>query len=43
MVCFVDGVEVYSACVEDFPQAEDIYHIHEAIDPLLDNEECSFY
>ena len=43
MTCFVNGNEVYSVCVEDFPQAESIYEIHDAIAPLFVDEECSFY
>lgn len=43
MVCFVDGVEVVNVCVEDFPSAESIQEVRNALDPMLENEECEFY
>jgi hypothetical protein len=43
MVCFVDGAFSLDVCVEDFPSANSIQEVREAIDPLLENEECTYY
>lgn len=43
VVCLQDGVEVFSACIEDYPLYGNVYEIREAIDPLYENEECEYY
>lgn len=41
VTCYTDGVEVFSACIEDYPTS-DVYQIRESIDPLFVNEECHY-
>jgi len=42
VTCYVNGVEAFDACVEDYPYY-DVYQIREAIDPLFTDEECHYY
>jgi hypothetical protein len=42
VTCFVNGIVVFEACIEDYPASDNIYQVREAIDPLILNEECYY-
>lgn len=43
VTCFQDGVEVYSACLSDYPSYANIEDIRNSIDPIFVGEECHYH
>ena len=44
VTCFDNGIEVFSACLEDYPDYDDIHQLRDVVDSLLgDSEECAYH